>query len=144
MMSLKPLNYAVDYTQSLINSNTFWANQAKHYISWFTPWHTVLSGIFQQDNDPKHTAHSVQDYLRSKLNVFPWPSQSPDLNPIENLRHMLDWHMRSKRPQTNRSYSKRVRGWSQLDIEYEIWLIVCQLESMLLWRQMVVWQISNF
>ena len=41
---------------------------------------------FQQDNDPKHTAKTMQELLRdNSMNVLERPSQSPDLNPIEHL-----------------------------------------------------------
>jgi hypothetical protein len=43
-------------------------------------WH------FQQDNDPKYTSRLAKNFLQNNmLEVIDWPSNSPNLNPIENL-----------------------------------------------------------
>ena len=42
--------------------------------------------IFQHENDPKHTAHIVKNYLiNQQIEMLEWPTQSLDLNRIQNL-----------------------------------------------------------
>lgn len=94
--------------------------------------HAVPSGqrligtpfIFQHDNDPKHTANSIKDYLHRKsqqgtLEVLKWPSQSPDLNPIEHLWKIMKDKMRKLKPSNlNDLFEKLHQVWSTIGIDY--------------------------
>ena len=45
-----------------------------------------LNWTFMHGNASVHTANVAQHYLKQwRMKVLPWPSNSPDLNPIENL-----------------------------------------------------------
>lgn len=71
--------------------------------------------VFMQDNAKIHTCRLVSQFLTEKsVQVLVWPPQSPDLNPIENLWHIL------KQKRTKKFGTPRTRS-ELIDQTLEIW-----------------------
>ena len=77
-------------------------------------WRLVMN------NDPKHISKVVKEFLSQNIpNHLPWPSQSPDLNPIENV---FGWVKREHIKLTPRTISelreKLEIVWSNINPEF--------------------------
>lgn len=77
---------------------------------------------FQHDNDPKHTAKSVKEYLSQEdFKVMLWPAQSPDMNPIENCWSYLKNQIYSYETPANglkELFSRVEIEWEKISKEY--------------------------
>jgi transposase len=78
--------------------------------------------ILQQDNDPKHTSRLAKEYLNaSRISVLPWPSVSPDLNPIEHVWNDVNIRIRAAKTQPQNIEELMIavkREWEATSTEY--------------------------
>ncbi|CAF3909144.1 unnamed protein product [Rotaria magnacalcarata] len=74
--------------------------------------------IFQHDNDPKHRAGVVTNWLDQKqVERLKWPSYSPDINPIEHLWDEVERRMKKVHPKNEKELKEALlRVWNNIEV----------------------------
>ena len=95
------------YKDMMVDKVIPWANQ------------NMPSGwILQQDNVPKHVSKVTKAaFQQHGITVLEWPSQSPDLNPIEHLWQELENHVRKKTSKnSNEKFALLKKEWDSMPV----------------------------
>jgi transposase len=75
---------------------------------------------FLQDNASPHYTREVNTWMHNHgVHIIEFPPRSPDLNPIENLWHILKWRVDHRNPRTAEEF-EQVIGEEYESIETEI------------------------
>ena len=71
-----------------------------------------------QDNAQCHTAKSVKTFLSEEdITVMEWPTQSPDMNPIENVRKLLNERAKEGNPRNVELWTNLKGKWEKISVD---------------------------
>lgn len=75
--------------------------------------------IYQHDNGPQHTSHLARYFFQQRsIETLPWPAQSPDMNPIENLWAIVKERVALLRPKNKAELKEAiVKAWNEIPVE---------------------------
>ena len=73
----------------------------------------------QQDNDPKHTSRVAKNFIaENSICTIDWPSNSPDLNPIENMWTIIKNNVEKRMPQNINELTRfLIEEWEEIPQE---------------------------
>ena len=76
--------------------------------------------IFQQDNAPSHTSKLLKNFFQENdIKLLPWPANSPDINPIENIWGHISFELSKMSLKSIKSLKEEILDiWNNLDSYY--------------------------
>ena len=116
--------------EGTLNSDKYIELLKRHLLSFLNnlneggeliPWYFFQEEnyIFQDDNAPCHASIKTKSWKEdNSIKILPWPAQSPDLNPIENLWNELETKIRKRRPMPrnkNDFFAALKEEWYKID-----------------------------
>ena len=74
------------------------------------------NSVFQHDNDPKHTAEVIKDWLKQKkIETLNWPLFSLDMNPTKHLWDELERRMTKHHPKNKEELKEIIlKVWNNI------------------------------
>jgi transposase len=72
----------------------------------------------QQDNDPNHRSRVAKDFMNKRVpELLDWPSNSPDVNPIENLWSIMKRRVEKRKPSNLDELNRFLHEeWKKIDM----------------------------
>ena len=82
--------------------------------------------ILQEDNNPKHLSRKAINWkIENQINRLSWPSQSPDLNPMENVWAVLKANISNYKPTSVKILIRVIKKeWKALDSTFAKNLVI--------------------